>query len=77
MTEPREGQVVFERYVRGETTLEAAADALEAMLRRRKAEGGQMSDLRIQKPEGWRPSRAELERAEALFEELNRRANVC
>ena len=75
MTEPRESQVIFERYVRGETTLEEAADALEARLRRRKAEGGEMSDLRILKPEGWRPSRAEHDRAEALFEELNRRAS--
>jgi len=76
MSEPTESQVVFEKYVRGELTLNDAADALEALLRQRKASGGDMSDLHIQKPRGWTPSEAEYERAEALMKEMNRRAMI-
>jgi hypothetical protein len=76
MGEPSESQVLFEKYVRGDLALDDAADALEALLRQRKASGGDMSDLRIQKPDGWTPSEAEYERAEALMEEMDRRATM-
>lgn len=74
MSREDESQILFEQYVRGEMTLEEAADALEALVRRRKSSGSDMSELSIRKPESWSPSKAEYERAEALFEEMNRRA---
>lgn len=76
MGEQRESQILFEQYVRGNTTLKEAADALEVLIKHRKATGGEVADLPIRKPKGWQPSEAESEGAEALFEEMNRRATV-
>lgn len=69
-----ESQIIFERYLHEELTLESAADALVDLTLQAKASGGDLAALRLEKPIGWTPSAAELRRADALFAEMERRA---
>jgi hypothetical protein len=67
-------QVIFEQYLRGERSLGDAADAVIAEITQAKAEGRARRDLRIEKPKGL--TAALTVRAEAFFEEMNRRGRI-
>lgn len=73
MTAQRQAQAIFERYLNRELTLDAAVDHYVELLKKYKAAGGDRVDLSLAKPEDWEPSRADLRRADALLEELDRR----
>jgi len=76
MSEPRDSQAIFERYLRQELSLTEAADALLAQIRDRKASGESLAGMELRKPAGRGLTPADHERADALFAELNRRAAV-
>lgn len=68
-----DSQAIFEQCLRGELTVAAAADALTGMIAARKAQGADVSDLGLEKPDVTLSETA-LARGESLFAELNRRA---
>jgi hypothetical protein len=74
MTEPSEGQAIFERYLREALSLTEAADALEALIRERKAAGTPVTDLALRRPDGITLSQATVERGADFVAEMNRRA---
>jgi hypothetical protein len=67
-------QGVFEQYLRGECSLGDAADSVSAEVMRAKREGRSLRELRIDKPKELTP--ALLTRAEAFFDEMNRRGQI-
>lgn len=73
MTAQSQAQAIFERYLNRELTLDAAVDDYVELLKEHKASGGAKADLSLGKPDDWEPSRADLRRADDLFEELDRR----
>ena len=66
-------KTIFDRYLQGELSLADAADAMIALLRERKATGASFADLPIKRPDAASPSAATLARAQALFDEIDRR----
>ena len=68
-----DAQAILEDYLRGELTLDAAADRYVEVLKKHKKGKGDPSGLSLRKPEDWDPDHADLRRAKALFEELDRR----
>lgn len=70
-------QDIFERYLRGELSLADAADAVTALVMERKASGGGLAGLRVDKPEGVELDAGTVARADAFFDEMNRRGRAC
>jgi hypothetical protein len=66
-------QDVFERYLRGELSLGEAADAISTELLERKAAGQPMKGMSLQKPKGLEITPELTLRAEAFFDEMERR----
>lgn len=73
MTGRSEAQAIFESYLNRELTLDAAVDSYVEVLKEYKASRGGKADLSLKKPHDWNPDAADLRRADALFEELDRR----
>ncbi len=73
MTRRSEAQTIFESYLNRELTLDATMDRYVEVLKEHKASGGDKARLSLKKPADWNPSHADLRRADALFEELDRR----
>ena len=76
MATPTSSQAIFEQYLRGELSLDAAADALTALILQRKASGASTSDIGLVRPTGVHVTAMMLSRADALFDEMDRRAGT-
>lgn len=73
MTSDTTGQTTFERYLRGELPLHEAADAVTALIMERKLNGESLTGLRMVKPQGIELTEEMVSRADAFFDEMNRR----
>ena len=72
MTDAPSPQAIFERYLHGELSRETAVEAIVTAMKDARATGARLAPLH--KPDNVALSASELDRAEALFAELDRRA---
>jgi hypothetical protein len=72
MTDAPSSQAIFERYLRGELSQETAVEAILAAMKDARAAGTRMAPLH--KPDNVALLTSDLDRADALFAELDRRA---